>query len=344
VVVWGGGGGQPPADPPVRAPFDVAAGPLCRFVVAEVRPEVHLAAMVVDHLVCDAWSMDRLTAELGLLYTTYLAPRNGRELAPAGPSYAAFAQRENEYLDTAQGLRDIAAILAAIEPLGVLPEIAIPGFTGRRDVDYTRQGQLVGRIEADETTRLTLLARERGMTLAALLAAAMHLGLAELSGAAHVGTPVITSNRRRPEDFGVVGWVATKFVLTSQPLARVDGDYLRHFRERFYKALWSPAVPWQRLLFEQHPEMFGNFSSTPYVTFNAMDRSSSRRNSAFLGLTVEELPIRLGGRDDSIKADWVISDGVDVSIDFKSDWYSHDDVNTLWSTLRDIHRRWLSAR
>ncbi|MFF4894606.1 condensation domain-containing protein [Micromonospora chersina] len=308
-----------------------------------MRPEVHLAALVVEHLVCDAWSMDRLIADLGVLYLKHSTREERPELPPSGPSYAAFAQRENEYLASPEGLRDIDAALAAIEPLGVLPEVKLPGFTGRQDIDYNRQGRLVGRIEADEAKRLTLFGRKAGMRLGALLAAAMHVALAELSGDAHVGTPVVTSNRRRPEDFGVVGWLATKFVLTSEPLAYAEGDYLRHFRDRFYMALRAPAVSWQRLLFEQYPHVFGNFSTTPIVTFNAVDRSTSKRGSAFVGLTVEELAVRLGGRDNSIMADWAISQGVDVSLDFKSDWYSYDDINMLWSATRDVHRRWLSG-
>lgn len=328
----------------VRAPFDLAAGPLCRLVTAREDSHTRLLALVVDHLVCDAWSMDRLVVDLDALYTRRLDPRNAPELPPPGPTYVDFTRRENAHLDSAEGRRQVRAALAAIEPVGVLPALALPGFSGRQDIDFTRQRQLVRKIDAPETAQLTLLARRSGLTLAGLLGASMHRALGELSGAATVGTPVVTSNRRHRADFGVVGWVATKFVLTSQPLGIIDHrDYLRHFRERFYAALRGPAVPWQRLIAEQHPQVFGDFTTIPYVTFNAVDRSSTGRITAFAGLAAQEVPLHIGGRDDSIKADWVISEQVDVLLSFKTDWYSSEDVEALWSATRRVHRQWLAG-
>lgn len=344
VTVCSGDAGREAVEAAIRAPFVLDSGPLCRLVVAKTGLVSHLLAVVVDHLVCDGRSMDRLISDLSNLYLQQLGTSEGVELAPPGPNYVDFVRHENGHLDSSAGLRDIEAALAAVEPLGVLPGVMLPGFTNQPGIDYTRHDRFVGRLEAGEARVLKKVARNSGLTLAALLTAAMHQALAELSANAEIGTPVVTSNRRRREHFGIVGWMATKFVLTSQPLKYRGQGYLNHFRHRFYGALRTPAVSWQRLLFEQHPEMFGNFSETPYITFNAMNLSEPEPAPTFAGLPYRELPIDIGGRDDSINSVWVISEGVDVCMKFKSDWYSHADIHSLWSAIRAIHRRWQSDK
>ncbi|HYG65959.1 MAG TPA: condensation domain-containing protein, partial [Thermoanaerobaculia bacterium] len=73
-----------------RRPFDLATGPLVRWVLLRLETEEHVVLAAAHHIVSDAWSMGILVGELGALYTAF-SRGEGSPLPPLPVQYADFA-------------------------------------------------------------------------------------------------------------------------------------------------------------------------------------------------------------------------------------------------------------
>ncbi len=56
------------AEEEIRKPFDLATGPLIRFLLIKKGPQQHLFVMVVHHIVADEWSLDIVLSEINKAY------------------------------------------------------------------------------------------------------------------------------------------------------------------------------------------------------------------------------------------------------------------------------------
>ncbi|MFB7408365.1 amino acid adenylation domain-containing protein [Streptomyces sp. NPDC056202] len=75
------------------APFDVDAGPLCRFTLLRTGPEHHVLLITAHHLVLDGESKDRLVADLAAAYRGEdLPPAAGAPADPPAPEALAAAR------------------------------------------------------------------------------------------------------------------------------------------------------------------------------------------------------------------------------------------------------------
>ncbi|HEY2062631.1 MAG TPA: amino acid adenylation domain-containing protein [Amycolatopsis sp.] len=146
-----------------RRRFDVAAGPLLRFLLVRSGEDRHRLVVSHQHLLLDGWSVPRLLAELSALYA-------GRALPAARP-----------YRDYLGWLRDQDREAATGASRAALDGLAEP--THLAPVDPDRAPALPSRVTAElPIEEITAFARERGLTVNTLVQTAWGLLLAAQTG------------------------------------------------------------------------------------------------------------------------------------------------------------------
>jgi myxalamid-type nonribosomal peptide synthetase MxaA len=237
----------------VQRPVDLGVAPLMRARVYRLSDDEHVAVLVFDHSVFDAWSLEILERELALLYR-----RDPRDPAspplPALPvQYADFAvwQRlQAERGALASELDYWRARLAVAPPLLELP--ADRPRPSRQTAPGAVQSFAVRGGVADA---LRTLCRREGVTLFMLLLAAFKALLYRYTGQDDlvVGTP--TANRAEPGSEGVLGCFVNVLVLRTD----LSGDptfveLLRRVREVVLEAHAHQDLPFEMLVRAVNPE------------------------------------------------------------------------------------------
>ncbi len=185
-----------------RIPFDLATGPLARAALVRLSPEAHVFAVVMHHIVADAWSFRILFDELSADYEAI--SRGGDPVAPEPPiQYADFAIWQIEHADdggyasaerfwrTELAEAQLALPLPTDEPYPARQTFSAEG------IDTTIDGRLAAALRQ--------LAARHETTLFAVLLAAYAAVLSRLTGSDDLLIAVPMAARTRPETESVVG-------------------------------------------------------------------------------------------------------------------------------------------
>ncbi|GJG88974.1 hypothetical protein tb265_41550 [Gemmatimonadetes bacterium T265] len=273
----------------LRRPFDLARAPLARALLLRVAPESHVAALVVHHLVFDAWSRGIVRRELAAAYGAIV---RGDAWAPAPlpvefADFAAWQRREDAEPTLATDEAYWVDALAGA-PL-VLPLPADGG--GRRGPGAERVGVVAARLPDALAAAVRAFARREGATPFMVLLAAYEAVLARYTGADDFLVGVVVSGRTRTETESVVGC----FVNTLPFRARVDGDpsaraLLARVRTAAAHAFAHQAVPFERLVARLNPARGGTAPPLVQATFNFRNLSSGGFAMPGLVVTVLDVP------------------------------------------------------
>jgi acyl carrier protein len=90
-----------------RRPFDPEKGPLLRASLVRLAAEDHVLVLVMDHLICDAWSLRVLHEELVTLYFAF-AGNQPHQLSDLPVQYADYAAWQREFLNAEETERQLA--------------------------------------------------------------------------------------------------------------------------------------------------------------------------------------------------------------------------------------------
>jgi condensation domain-containing protein len=325
------------------APFDLGHGPLARLVVIPRGPEDTYFALITEHLVSDAWSLNVLLRDLGICYRVAVgAP--APELPRLSTSFAAFVSRQNDYVASPAGKTALDRYARRVGAVGAIPAVRLHGFTPCTDVRYERITWFRRSLDADLCARLAAAGRPMRLTALNLMHAALHRALHERSGAEVVATTLSTANRELPALHDLVGWFASKAVMTTSPGEHpTTKAYLSHFREQLLATLDDGDMPWPALIDHLDPASVGRQATVPYVTFNARPATmvSMVGEVEFPGLDAGPLPITVGWHDAAVATFWdENADGVSVAVNYKTDWYDAASVTALWDATEACLRAW----
>ncbi|GAA3084357.1 condensation domain-containing protein [Streptosporangium carneum] len=312
-------------------PFDVERGPLARLVVVPV-PETTevLLGLIVDHLVCDAWSRRVLVRDLRLLYDREVGA-SAEDPEPVQDTFDDFVRRQNDYLDSEAGLRLRRKAAERIASLDRPP-------TGRaRTLPVTR------RLDPESYERLTPVARSVRLTRTQLVLAALDAALADLGGHFPTATTMVVAGRPRADLHGTVGWFASQVAVVNQARHSDPREHLRSFQTAMVEALDAARVPWPLVVADALPHRFSSPLSLPYLSFNAqpLRMRAALRPLPFAGTEVHELSINLGQQEGALLSYWVEEDdgGLQASLRYKTERYDEADVVALWeSTVSHLDR------
>ncbi|HEY0411204.1 MAG TPA: condensation domain-containing protein, partial [Candidatus Dormibacteraeota bacterium] len=231
-------------------PFDLAAGPLARTALLRLGTDDHLLAVVMHHIVSDAWSLEIVLRELAALLD-----RGDRGAAlPALPvQYADFAVWQRSWLAgevLAGELAHWRRVLA-----GAPESLELPADRPRPAVPTWRAGQIPFALPEALFAELRAQGRREGWTpFMALLAAfdallARHTFQTDLV----VGAPI--ANRNRLETEGLIGFFTNTLAL------RLDlgedpsfAGIARRARAATLEAYAHQDLPFERLVEELAPE------------------------------------------------------------------------------------------
>ncbi|MEW5929830.1 MAG: amino acid adenylation domain-containing protein, partial [Gemmatimonadota bacterium] len=268
-----------------RRPFDLAAGPLLRVLLARAGDEEWGLCFTMHHVVSDGWSMGVLVNEVNELYGAYSRGEEPRlpELPVQYADYAAW-QRERlsgEALEAQLGWwRERLS--------GAPPLLELPADFPRRPDGSAPGGEHPVAVPAATLRSLRELAREEGATVFMVLLAAWQCLLARWSGQddVSVGTPI--AGRTRKELEGLIGFFVNTLVLRTD---LSDGltfrGLLARVRETTLGAYAHQELPFERLVEELAPERSLAHNPLFQVTFALLN--TGRGELRLGGLGVEPL-------------------------------------------------------
>jgi len=268
------------------APFDLACGPLYRFVLFRSRPDQHLLAICLHHLVADGWSLSLLFDELLAGYReasgAVVPPRP--EVFPY-PDYALW-QQQNETSMT-EDLAWWKSHLAGLPETLALPVDHPPGNTSDHHgsaLSFSLAEDLIGALEA--------LADDQQTTLYVVMLSAFALVLHRLSGQDDlaVGSPI--AGRRHDQLEHTIGCFINNLVIRSSDPHQRYPEYLQQLQSSYLGAMHHQDLPFERLV----EALVGhrNTAVTPLfqVMFSFMQHLPRKQALEELSVTVATPPSR----------------------------------------------------
>ncbi|MER7766856.1 amino acid adenylation domain-containing protein [Kitasatospora sp. NPDC096140] len=232
-------------------PFDLATGPLVRFVLLKLAPSRHELLLTMHHAISDGWSVGVLVRDLGAFYAA--AVRGEHPALPALPAqYPDYAAWQQRLLDG--GARDEQLGYWKERLHGAPPVLELPTDRPRPPVPRYRGEVFPVRLSPELTRRLGEVSREHGVTRFMTLLAAFQLALGRYAGVrdVSVGSPV--SGRTRPEFEGLVGFFVNTLVLRSRwEDDPTFAELLARVRETTIGAYDHQDVPFEQVVAELKP-------------------------------------------------------------------------------------------
>ncbi|MFL6236363.1 MAG: amino acid adenylation domain-containing protein, partial [Thermoanaerobaculia bacterium] len=247
-------------------PFDLARGPVVRFLLLELGREESVLMAAFHHIATDGWSTAVFFRELVALYGDFAA---GRE--PSLPEiplrYADWAARQRADLE---GGKLDAQLGYWRRQLAGVPALELPTDRPRAAAGDRGGGRPV-ELPAGMAGSLRGLVPGGGVTPFTLLLAGFAALLARLTGQEDFAIGLPTAGRNRPQAEGLIGF----FVNTLVARVRLADDppfraLLRRMRDTALVAQKYQDVPFERLVEELQPER--SAGGTPFfqVALNFM--------------------------------------------------------------------------
>ena len=231
-----------------RERFDLAKGPLFKVALLAMSEVKYVTLVSMHHVVCDGWSMNVLSEEIGALYSAFSQglPSPLAELSIQYADYAIWQRGwlQGEVLEhqLAYWKEQLGGAPAALELPTDRPRLTVPSFRG---------GRVPIQLTEELTVGLRALAYQEGVTMYMVLLAGLQVLLSRWSGQQDivVGSPI--AGRIHQELEGLIGYFANTLALrtdlTGEPSFR---EVLRRVRETALGAYAHQDLPFEKLVAE----------------------------------------------------------------------------------------------
>jgi amino acid adenylation domain-containing protein len=266
-------------------PFDLERGPLFRGTLLRVDDREQVLALVMHHIVGDAWSVDVLTAEVRTLLAAFSAGEPS-PLAPLPLQYADFAAWQRQWLrgevldaQLAYWKEKLAGAPALLELPTDRPRPPVQTFNGSMVPVYVRR---------ETVDRLNALARSEGATLFMVLLAAFDVLLASYSGMDDVvvGSPIAGRNRTEVE--GLIGFFVNNLVLRTDLSGKPSfQQVVARVKEVTLGAYGHQDVPFERLVEALNVERSLSHSALFQVVFSLQNTAGASAGAEEAGAGAE---------------------------------------------------------
>ncbi len=240
-------------------PFDLAHGPLLRAILVHLNENDHRLYMTLHHIIFDAVAIYQIF--LPELYALYEAFSRGEAspLAPLPLQYADFAAWQREFQQKEAVAKELVYWK---EQLAGAPQVLeLPSDHPRPAVQRYRGSVQTFAFSRRLTDALKSLSRQEGVTLYMTVTAAFQTLLHRYTGQNDLVIGTVSSDRKRPEVQGLVGYFLNTLALRTN----MDGnptfrELLVRVREVILSARRHEDVPFEYVVKELQPERTLSYS------------------------------------------------------------------------------------
>jgi len=311
-------------------PFDLAHGPLARFLLLRLGTEEHLLVLCLHHILADGWSLALALRELSLLYTHLLSQPAAETSAPLPPLALQFADYAAWQRHTLQGEHLNELLSYWQHHLQDAPfELALP-TDHPHPLRPSHQGRvLTHQLSAPFSHQLTLLARREDVTPFMLLLTVFSILLGRLSGQHDllIGTPI--ANRNREEIETLIGCVANTLVVRVR-LGECHSfqDVLRQVRESTLQAYAHQELPFEKVVEALQPQR--DLRRTPLFQVMFVFQNTPAQSLEFPAVQCEFLTLPL----DLAKFDLAFSvteteQGFNITVEYSDELFNATTIQRL---------------
>lgn len=199
----------------LEQPFDLEQGPLCRFHLIRIRPELHVLVTIFHHIIVDGWSVQLWNQQLAHAYNRALDGGLGTRAGIIGTEralqYRDFSEWQHRLLDEAERLRQLAYWDGVLG--GDLPTLGLP-------LDFVRPAQpgdagaiRAFRVDDQIAARLSSLARQQHASLFMVLLSAYFCLLCRYCNQTDILVGIPALGRDREELNDIIGFFVNTLVI-----------------------------------------------------------------------------------------------------------------------------------
>ncbi|MFI1839136.1 amino acid adenylation domain-containing protein [Streptomyces olivaceoviridis] len=227
-------------------PFRLGEEPMVRCRLVALEPEYHVLLLAAHHIIFDGWSRSLLLRELGLVYTALQQGRNP-SLPELTWQYSDYTRWQWDWMSGAEPAAHADYWTATLA--GSPAVLSLPTDRPRPPEQVFEGDRVPVAVDEDLTQALRDLAERNRVSLYATVLTGWSLLLSLLSGQDDIVVGAPTSNRRRGEVEGLIGF----FVNTLALRADLSGspsveDLLRQVNQRIREALKHVDLPFERIV------------------------------------------------------------------------------------------------
>lgn len=227
-------------------PFRLGEEPMVRGCLMRLEPDHHVLVLTAHHIIFDGWSRSLLLRELGLVYA---ALQEGRD--PALPEltwqYSDYTRWQWEWMSGDEPAAHAEYWTSTLT--GAPAVLSLPADRPRPPEQDFRGDRTSVVVDEELTAALRELAAAQGVSLYATVLTGWSILLSLLSGQEDIVVGAPTSNRRRGDVEGLIGFfvntLALRADLSGSP--RV-GDALKQVNQRVRDALRHVDLPFERVV------------------------------------------------------------------------------------------------
>ncbi|MGW8526774.1 condensation domain-containing protein [Nocardiopsis sp. NPDC055824] len=324
--------------------FDLTAQTPLRARLLRLGEREHVLLLVVHHIACDGWSLAPLVRDIGAAYS---ARRAGAE--PPWPDLAV------QYVDYTLWHRELLG--SPQDPQSPLNRQTrfwceeLEGLSDRLEIDATgprpavpshRGGRVPARVPARTHRALQELARSTGTSVFMVVQATLAALLTRRGAGTDIAIGTPTAGRTDETLDDLVGFFVNTLVLRN----RTDGDptfreLLSQTHGRCLAAFAHQDVPFDHLVQALAPQRSPAWH--PLIQVMLAFQNTAAADLELPGLTVEREPVEEGITRFDLRFE-LIEDftddrtpaGVDTSLTYARDLYTHQDAEKLTQDFLDL--------
>jgi hypothetical protein len=256
-------------------------------MLLRLKEQEHVLAVIMHHIISDAWSNAVWIRELTQLYQAFVAGRPS-PLPPLPIQYAHYAVWQRRWL---QGEVLQQQLGYWKQQLAGIPALKLPTDYPRSEARTFPGATQFFVLSSPLSTRLKALGQQEGMTLFMILLAALNILLHYYIGQDDIAVGTDVANRNRAETEGLIGFFINQLVLRTD-LSGNPGfrEVLQRVKEVTLGAYVHQDLPFDRLLMELNPER--DLSRTPLCQIKLILQNTPPYKAVLPDLRIEVVELK----------------------------------------------------
>ena len=310
-----------------KQPFDLAQDAVIRVRLWQLAEQEHVLLVLIHHIAGDGWSLGIFIREVSAHYQAINSGTSSL-LPELSIQYADFALWQRQWLKDEVVNRQLNYWLSQLADAPTL--LALPTDRPRPIEQSFRGAQEYFQLDKNLTERLKQLSQKAGTTLFMTLLSAFVILMSRMSNQTDIVIGSTIANRNRQETEPLIGFfiniLALRFDLSQTSNFEA---LLAQVREVTLDAYVHQDLPFEMLVEALKIERHLDRNPLVQVTFDL--KNAPTHPWDLPGLTVEQMPLPLGGARFDLEMDlWEVSEGLNGICYYSTDLF---DAQTITRTI-----------